>query len=173
MPTILDLCGLPVPKNLSGKSLKAVLLDGKPTPHDEVVTDCASVPIQRMYIRDDWAMVHTIDRSVYDFIRTYELFDLSKDRAQENDLSQTEPEKLRELKDRYEKWLDQELRGKPDKLTGIPFRGGGWSLGLLYSGFYTDPELYYRHKDLRQVIDNAQGAAAKRYYKQVTGKDPG
>jgi arylsulfatase A-like enzyme len=173
MPTILGLCGLPVPENLSGKSLKSVLLDDQPTPHQEVVTDCASVPIQRMYIRDGWALVHTIDRSVYDFIGTYELFDLSKDKAQENDLAPSETGKLRMLKGFYEEWLDGELRGKPDKLAGIPFRGGGWSLKLLYRGFYTDPELYYSHEDLQEVIDNALGPAAKRYYRQVTGKDPG
>lgn len=172
MPTILDCCGLPVPEGLSGKSLRNVLQEGTPTPHDEIVTDCASVPIQRMYVRDDWALVHTIDNPVYDFIATYELFDLSRDKAQENDLAESEPDKLGEMKELYRKWLDQELRGKPDKLQGIPFRGGGWSLNLLYGAFYANPELYYRRANHREKIDNALGPAARRYYREVAGKDP-
>ena len=87
MPTILELCGLAIPKGICGRSLVSAVLNGEDTPHKEVVTNSAGVPIQRMYIKDGMALVHTMDKSIFEYINTYELFDLSNDKAQEKDLN--------------------------------------------------------------------------------------
>lgn len=172
VPTMLDLAGLEIDDGLSGTTLVPSLTIAAPAPREEVVTNCASIPIQRMHVRDGWGLVHTVDNPIYQFIKPYELFNIDEDPAQENDLSAAEPVRLAEMKAHYERWCVEEMQGKPDKLLGIPFRGGGWSLKLLYSGFYENPELYYQSKRHRELIDGALGSAAKRYYKQVTGNDP-
>jgi len=125
-----------------------------------------------MYVRDGWGLVHTVDNPVYDFIKTWELFNIDDDPAQENDLSESEPERFAAMREGYESWIEEEMQGMPDKLLGIPFRGGGWSLKLLYGAFYNNPELYYASKRHRELIDNALGSSARRFYRETTGKEP-
>jgi arylsulfatase len=126
MPTILEACGLPVPEGLCGKSLSTTW-DGHGGPlHREVVSNGASIPIQRMYIKDGWALVHTLDKSVYTYLNTYELFRLDEDRAQEMDLAGSERAKFQEMRSGLDQWMDRELQGRPDLLQGLVLRGGGW-----------------------------------------------
>ena len=136
MPTILDFCGLPIPEGIDGKSLKDTMLYDSETPYKEIVTNSASIPIQRMYIRDDWALVHTLDKSIYEYLNTYELFDISQDKEQETDLAEQENDRFNEMRTAYDSWLDEQLQGKPDLLQGIALRGGGWWTHGINMAFY-------------------------------------
>lgn len=171
VPTILDLADLEPSTNLSGKSLEPVLTEGAATPREQVVTNGAAIPIQRMYVEDGWALVHTMDNPVYDYIKTYELFCIDEDPAQEQDRSGDEPERLAGLKARYEAWLEAELDGMPDRLAGLVARGG-WGVALMCMAFYAEPELIYARRRHRELIDAIEGAAARRFYREKTGRDP-
>jgi arylsulfatase A-like enzyme len=163
MPTILEFCELPVPERLDGVSLKESLVSGKGVPSRDVVTDSASIPIQRMFVRDGWALVHTLDKSIYTYLNTYELFDLSKDKAQETELSAVEAERYAELRLAYDRWLDAELDGRPDLLAGIALRGGGWWTHGITQGFFKNPSIYFENERVRNIIIDKLGPAAKTY----------
>ena len=166
MPTILDLCQLPIPEGICGRSLKNSLLKGKDTSHKEVVTNSAAVPIQRMYLKDDWALVHTLDKSIYEYLNTYELFNLSKDKAQEKDLANREKAKFNKMRLALDRWLDEELKGQPDLLQGIVFKGGGWWFSGIERAFYKKPSLFFKNKRVKELIISRLGEAAEEYWKK-------
>jgi len=173
MPTLLDMSGASLPEGMSGASLKQTLLEDVPTPHEEVVTDGASMPIQRMYIRDDWALVHTLHRSIYEYLDTYELFDIAADKAQEKNLAPQETGRFHEMRSAYDAWLDRELAGKPDRLQAVVHRGGGWCAGSVIRGFYENPALYYENPAIRELLLHHLGQAATEYYRKATASSAG
>lgn len=170
MPTILDFCQLPIPEGICGRSLKDTLLKGKDTSHSEVVTNGAGVVIQRMFIKDNWALVHTLDKSIYEYLNTYELFNLSEDKAQEKDLAKLEKDKFNEMRLALDEWLDKELKGKPDLLQEIVFKGGGWCFFGIEKAFYKKPELFFKNKWVRELIISRLGRAAEKYFEKEERK---
>jgi arylsulfatase A-like enzyme len=161
MPTILDFCGLPVPKAICGRSLVNTILKGEDTPHNEVVTNAAGVPIQRMYIKDGWALVHTMDKSIFEYLNTYELFNLSSDKAQEKNLAKLEKERFIEMRLSLDEWLDRELKAQPDLLREIVSKGGWWYFGI-ERAFYKNPDLFFKNDRVKQLILSNSGRAAAR-----------
>jgi arylsulfatase A-like enzyme len=158
MPTILEICGLPVPEGLCGKSLWETLVGSDDTPHEEVVTNGASIPLQRMYIKDGWALVHTLDKSVYTYLNTYELFHLAEDKAQEKDLAESERAKFQEMRSGMDEWLDRELQGSPDLLQGLVLRGGGW-YGVERT-LLEHPEFIVEDEGMRNLLFTRLGMAS-------------
>ena len=157
MPTLLEVCGLPVPDGLCGKSLSATWAGDGDALHREVVSNGASIPIQRMYVKDGWALVHTLDKSVYTYLNTYELFDLGEDKAQERDLATSERAKFQEMRSGLGKWLDRELQGKPDLLQGLVLRGGGW-YGVERT-LLEHPELFVEDERMKELLFTRLGMA--------------
>jgi hypothetical protein len=167
MPTILDLCGFEVPEGIGGLSLKAVLQEGAESNRKEVVTNCASIPIQRMYIKDDWALVDTIDKSIYEYLNTYELFNLATDKEQERDLASEEPEGFVSIRLALDDWLDEELAGRPDRLRAIALRGGGWMCACcIRKAFLKNPALFMENERMREIILGFMGRGAVDIYKR-------
>ena len=165
MPAILELCQLPIPKEICGRSLKDTLLKDKDTSHKEVVTNSAATSIQRMYIRDDWALVHTLDKSIYEYLNTYELFNLSTDKAQEEDLAKLEKDRFNKMRTSLDEWLDKELKGRPDLLQEIAFRGGGWWFFGIEKAFYKKPALFFKNRRVKDLIISRLGEAARKEVK--------
>jgi len=165
MPTVLDFCGLSVPEEICGRSLVGTIVKGKEAPHKEVVTNGAGIPIQRMYIKEDWALVHTLDRSICEHLNTYELFNLKEDPAQEKDLAQTQKTKFYEMKSALDEWLDRELKGKLDLFTQIVSPAGGWMFSNIERTFYKNPKVFFQDKRARELVIARLGEAAVVYQK--------
>ena len=163
MPTILDLCGLPAPKDICGRSLVETIVRGKKSTCREVVTNGAGIPIQRMYIKEDWALVHTLDRSICEHLNSYELFNLREDKAQEKDLAEMEKAKFSEMKMGLDQWLDRELKGKLDLFAQIVSPAGGWMFSNIERAFYKNPKVFLEDKRARELIISRLGSAALKY----------
>jgi len=104
-PTLLKLAGgsLEQPLPLDGKDAWSTIAKGKPSPHEEILLNVT--PYNGAIRRGNWKLVHngklranyTGDPPAVD---TYELFNLSDDPFEKNDLSRTNPQKFRELQRR-------------------------------------------------------------------------
>ncbi len=124
MPTLLELAGVDIPEGLCGKTMVPLIEGKQENFRDEIVTNSDATVIQRMYVKDDYALVHTLARPVWNHIKEYELFNLSKDPYQLNDISSLEKDKFTEMRLALSDWLAEHLQGKPDPLQLSAFRGG-------------------------------------------------
>ena len=104
MPTLADLCGIDLPKNhrpLDGQSL-VPLLRGKDTLKNRMlVTDS-----QRVQYPIKWKNSAVMQEN-WRLINGKELYNISTDQVQHNDIAAEHPEKVNEMKVFYENWWTQ------------------------------------------------------------------
>lgn len=104
LPTLLDITGINYPKtynghaltDLDGKSLLPVLKGQKTNGRTAIFFEHAK---GQAYIKDNWKVVMPSSGD-----RIWELYDLSKDRNEQNNLAATQPDKLKEMTTAWEKW---------------------------------------------------------------------
>jgi arylsulfatase A-like enzyme len=111
-PTLLRLAGarLGQPLPLDGKDAWPAIAEGKPSPHEDILLNVT--PYNGAIRRGDWKLIHngklganhTAPKPTKD---TFELFNLGEDPYEKNDLSEKNPQKLRELKRRLKSYADQ------------------------------------------------------------------
>ena len=104
-PTLLALAGgrLEQPLPLDGKDAWATIAEGKPSPHEEILLNVT--PYNGALRQGNWKLVRNGNLTANytggpPTVDTYELFNLSEDPLEKNDLSRTNPEKLQELQHR-------------------------------------------------------------------------
>lgn len=120
-PTILDLMGVEeIPKSFMGKSLMPELAGGPVENREPIVLDLPedkNNPDRHAIIQGDYKLI------VYGpGARSFQLFDIKNDPAEEHDLSSKQPEKLAELKALYEKtWASFEV---VEPYGGMELRSG-------------------------------------------------
>jgi arylsulfatase A-like enzyme len=103
MPTCLELAGATYPTSYDGRAIKPVegksllpILQGKNrSPHDFIAWEHFD---SRAIRQGNWKLVWSKDD------KKWELYDISKDRAELNDLSSNQPEKVKELLAKYNGW---------------------------------------------------------------------
>ena len=109
MPTLLKACGIEPPEDvvLDGYDMLPVLTGETASPRTEMFWQRQADRAARV---GNWKWV--------DSARGSGLFDLSQNAGEENDLSETSPEKLAELTARFERWRSEMDRAEPRR----PFR---------------------------------------------------
>ena len=130
MPTLLEFADIKVPEGLCGKTLLPALEEKSEGSWNEIVVNSDATAVQRMYVKDDYALVHSLTRPVYDHIKKYELFNLAEDPNQIRDISLIEKDKTSEMRLSLGDLLAEELKGKPDPLQMSVYRGGWMWEGL-------------------------------------------
>lgn len=106
-PTILELMGVSeLPEGLQGKSMVPELRGAEPDNREPILLDLPedyNSADRKALIWDDYKLI------VQNFGARYRLYNLAKDPKEEHDLAKREPEKLKELKERFEKaWSELE-----------------------------------------------------------------
>ena len=116
MPTILALSGAKVSaeKPLDGKDLWAVIADGQPSAHDDILVNVEA--FRGSIIKGQWKLV-----KVALLPGKVELFDLSADPGEKNNLAEQNPEVVRDLENRLlayakEQKMSEWLKAQPDYL---------------------------------------------------------
>ncbi len=101
LPTALDALGVAAPGKtpFDGKSLLPLLVDGTPSHHSELYFN-SGLP------KGEWA-VRQGPWKAHGFKEKFELYDLSKDPSEANDLAPTQPNKARELVQLHKRWLKE------------------------------------------------------------------
>jgi arylsulfatase A-like enzyme len=107
-PTLLKIAGAPVEQKLplDGVDQRAAFLEQKPSARTEILHNAEK---DRGAIRvGDWKLVLTnLDKSAKGQPVKQELFDISKDPNEKTDLSSSQPDKLKELLERYQTYAKQ------------------------------------------------------------------
>lgn len=123
-PTILDLMKVPAPSGIQGQSLVPELYGTAPETREAVVLELAedtNNPARRALVDGDYKLI------AFDGGVKKSLFNLKIDPLEENDLSQKEPERLKELSDK--------LNGYFEKIPVIkPFGGNKLKSGKVADG---------------------------------------
>ncbi|KXA91958.1 hypothetical protein AKJ64_04305 [candidate division MSBL1 archaeon SCGC-AAA259E17] len=122
MPTLLQLSGLEGPDKVSGRKMNPLLNGREDQFRKEVVVNTEHGSVQRMFIRDNYALVHALEKGDWSHLKKYELFDLQEDPEQTNDLSCEMEEKTQEMRLALDDWLTEKLANKPDPLQLSYFR---------------------------------------------------
>jgi arylsulfatase A-like enzyme len=157
--TLLELAGFGVPEGVDSRSLVDAASGGGGTPHDFVVVDTNSLCAQRMIVRDNWGLVHTINRGPYDHVAPWELFELDGD--PEKDLSQKHPDVVRELRGMMQDWVETMTGGGIDPLVLAAHRGG-WTFGhgSFTRGVLEHLETAAANPHVWESVRHAKGASA-------------
>ena len=117
MPTALALAGAkpnPPDKPLDGKNIWATVAEGKTSPHDDILVNVEA--FRGAVIKGKWKLV-----KIALLPGKTELFDLSADPGEKNDVGQQNPEVVRDLESRLMEYAKQQkmsewLKAQPDYL---------------------------------------------------------
>jgi arylsulfatase A-like enzyme len=117
MPTALALAGAkanPSDKPLDGKDIWATVAEGKPSPHEDILINVEA--FRGAIIKDKWKLV-----KIALLPGKTELFDLSADPGEKNDVAAQNPEVVRDLENRLLAYARQQkmsewLKAQPDYL---------------------------------------------------------
>lgn len=153
MPTLLELAGLEVPEGLCGKTMIPLFERKQNNFRNEIVVNSDATVIQRMYVKDDYALVHTLTRPVWNYIKEYELFNLPDDPDQMNDISFKERTRTANMRIALSDWLAEQLDGTPDPLWLSALRGGWMWEGLCRCLKPSElEELLEHYPELKRVV---------------------
>ncbi|NIK61996.1 arylsulfatase [Kribbella shirazensis] len=94
VPALAERDGEPVPA-LPGASMLGLLRGGEPVEHDLFWEHIGNAAIRS----GDWKLVR-------EYEGPWELYDLSADRSESNDLSAQHPDRVQDLADRWQRWAD-------------------------------------------------------------------
>ena len=113
LPTALDALGVAPPSKtpFDGKSLLPLLVDGAMSHHSELYFN-SGLP------KGEWA-VRQGNWKAHGFKEKFELYNLSKDPSEANDLAPTQPDKAHELVQLHKRWL-KEMVASASKGTSTP-----------------------------------------------------
>jgi arylsulfatase A len=150
MPTILDVCEVPFPKSVpfDGKSLLPLLTDSKTdwperTFYYQFHRGVKPIKYRNIAVRSgDYKLVQAVGRGVEPFsleTARFELYDLSSDPLETDDVVAKRPEVVERLKGRYDSWFADVMgsgfepvrtwigsdRENPVLLTRQDWKGGG------------------------------------------------
>lgn len=114
LPTFLAVAGATseTPENIDGLNQWPMLVDGKPSQRTEVLLNVT--PFHGGIRVGEWKLVHNgqvgANATSLNGNERFELFNVVKDPSEENELSESQPEKLSELKHRLEKYAQEAVK---------------------------------------------------------------
>ena len=111
LPTLLEAASLDelkVELKCEGQSLWPLMNGEKDSNYDEVFLSEATWEVKRGLVNSQWKFIQAFEPDPHDR-PMHELFDLTQDPAEQNNLAQSKPEVVAELKARLETWVAKRL----------------------------------------------------------------
>ena len=180
LPTLLDHAGLPVPKDLEGRSLRPAVM-GKPMV--DAPTYAESVYAEREF---GWAPLFALRTASYKLIEAPrpELYDLSADPAEARNLMAREPARAEDLRARLKAALARPARSAAaqvdavtaERLAALGYLGGGRGQGGAAAAAGRDPKDGVRlmpRLNRGMSVARTDPEAAIRDLTAVLAEDPG
>ena len=119
-PTVVDYVGLETPAGWQGRSLRPVLEQEMVDWRDDVVFDHGLYRAQRAIRTDRWKLIRTHHAGLLDGVTPeYQLFDMTVDPWEQDDVAADHPEMISELKDRLLAWTDEHVGPEEDPIHRI------------------------------------------------------
>ena len=120
---ILELLEVPIPNQFQGRSLKSLIYGEAEDIYSEIYSNQGLWSCKRTIItKDGWKLIKTIDQGFWNTPST-ELFNLKNDPKEKHNLADEEKDLADHLELKMNKWLEENLNGKPDPLRLISSAG--------------------------------------------------
>ena len=182
MPTLLDLLRLPIPKQISGKSL-AGLWHGQPI----LPRDCFSMT-DEPFLDNGWSPLRSLTTSEWKYIRTpkTELYDLKTDPGELTNLADAQPDTVNDLEQRLMSIEDKfrlrevnttELSAKERKtLASLGYTGGLSQRSAAGTASNIDVKdmlpLYNKLSAALELLEHGQVEAAEAPLREIVQASP-
>ncbi len=120
---ILELSKIPIPDQFQGRSLKPLTYGETEESYSEVYSNQGLWSCKRTIItKDGWKLIKTIDQGFWK-TPSIELFNLKNDSEEKNNLAEEETDRVDRLDLQMNRWLEENLKGRPDPLRLISSAG--------------------------------------------------
>jgi len=120
---ILELLEVPIPDQFQGRSLKSLIYGEAEDIYSEIYSNQGLWSCKRTIItKDGWKLIKTIDQGFWNTPST-ELFNLKNDPEEKHNLADEEKDLADQLELKMNRWLEENLNGKPDPLRLISSAG--------------------------------------------------
>jgi arylsulfatase A-like enzyme len=143
-PTLADYAGFETPASWQGRSLRPLVAGTDSGWRDHVVLEHGLYTVQRAIRTPEWKFVRTYHPAMWEaFEPKGQLYRLSDDPWEQQDLSEARPEVAASLERRMDAWVDRHEGPEGDALAALARRGPPsvhvdrqyWSAGEEYDGF--------------------------------------
>jgi len=118
-PTIMDLTGINKPAELEGQSLLPLIYGEKSHIRDFIVCNQGLWQASRAIRVGEWKFIDVLEYGFWGPDSGYELYNLSKDPNEENNLIEEEPEIAEELQVKLDRWVHEQVAKRPDRLDPL------------------------------------------------------
>ncbi len=108
LPTFFEMAGIPDAENTEGRSLVPCINGERGGNYDEVYLSEATWEVKRGVRSANWKFIQSFEPDPHNR-PMQELFDLKADPTEQNNLAETHPEVVRELKGRLDAWVARRL----------------------------------------------------------------
>ena len=120
---ILELLEVPIPNQFQGRSLKSLIYGEAEDIYSEIYSNQGLWSCKRTIItKDGWKLIKTIDQGFWN-TPSKELFNLKNDPEEKYNLAEEEKDLVDHLELKMNRWLEENLNGKPDPLRLISSAG--------------------------------------------------
>ncbi len=123
-PTILNVAGIKVPKNMRGRNLFDIVEGNEEEKKFIISGECTYQAFRAIVTKDGWKLIKKIGGDLYNRPKL-QLFNIEKDPNEERDLREDNRDIVKELELQMEHWVEDNLGEKPDPMrvqlkTGLP-----------------------------------------------------
>jgi arylsulfatase A-like enzyme len=108
VPTFFDILGLPDTEQTEGRSLLPCIDGARDGNYEEVILSEATWEVKRGLVNAQWKFIHSLERDPHGR-PLQELFDLTTDPTEQDNLAEKRPEIVQQLQGRLNAWVQMRL----------------------------------------------------------------
>jgi len=118
-PTVTDILGMRKPPAVEGESLSPLIHGDKDHIRDNMICNQGLWQASRAIRLGEWKFIDILERGFWGPDSAYELYNLTKDPKEENNLIEEEPEIAGKLQVRLDRWVHEQIAKRSDRMDPL------------------------------------------------------